>query len=249
MKKIALLLQVVLMLCPSLFSACANPDKNQGQTEWVVLLHGLGRSSRSLSQLESDLAGQGYLVLNMDYPSLKYPIEYLAEEVLHPEVARLSATSPAKIHFVTHSMGGIVVRYYLRHHGVPGLSRVVMLSPPNKGSELADLLMKSALFQRFMAPAGRELGTGKDSLPRKLGGADYDLGVIAGSKSYNPINSLILDGPDDGTVTVESTKMPGLADFIVLPCSHNSIIRNRTAISQVIHFLRHGVFQRSPGSG
>lgn len=105
------------------------------------------------------------------------------------------------------------------------------------------------MFKRFIAPAGRELGTDTDSLPRKLGRADFDLGVIAGSKSYNPINSLILDGPDDGTVTVESTRMPGLVDFIVLPCSHNSIIRNKTAIGQVIYFLRHGAFQRAAGSG
>ena len=249
MKKIALLLPVVLMLCPFLTAVAGGLDKNRSGTEWVVLLHGLGRSSHSLARLEADLASQGYSVLNLDYPSLKYPIEYLADVVLHPEVARLSAALPAKIHFVTHSMGGIVVRYYLKHHDVPALGRVVMLSPPNQGSELADLFNKSALFKKFVAPAGRELGTGIDSLPRKLGGADFDLGVIAGSKSYNPINSLILDGPDDGTVTVDSTRMPGLVDFIVLPCSHNSIIRDKTAIGQVIHFLRYGAFQRTAGSG
>jgi len=249
MRKAVLYILALLLLCASLPAVPAAADKNQGGTEWVILLHGLGRSSRSLARLEADLAGQGYSVLNLDYPSLKYPIEYLAEEVIHPEVARLSASSPAKIHFVTHSMGGIVVRYYLKHHRVPGLGRIVMLSPPNQGSELADLLKRSALFERFMAPAGRELGTDRDSLPQRLGGADFDLGVIAGSRSYNPINSLILDGPDDGTVTVESTRMPGLADFIVLPCSHNSIIRNNTAIGQVIHFLKHGAFQRSAGSG
>jgi pimeloyl-ACP methyl ester carboxylesterase len=249
MRKAARHILVLLVLYASLSAFPNLSDKNQGGTEWVVLLHGLGRSSRSLARLEADLASQGYSVLNLDYPSLKYPIEYLADEVLRPEVARLSAASPAKIHFVTHSMGGIIVRYYLKHHDVPALGRVVMLSPPNQGSELADLLNGSALFKRFIAPAGRELGTDTDSLPRKLGGADFNLGVIAGSKSYNPINSLILDGPDDGTVTVESTRMPGLVDFIVLPCSHNSIIRDKTAIGQVIHFLRHGAFQRTAGSG
>jgi triacylglycerol lipase len=249
MRKAARQILVFLSLCASLLAVPAATEKNQGGTEWVVLLHGLGRSSRSLARLEADLTGQGYSVLNLDYPSLKYPIEYLAEEVLHPEVGRLSASSPAQIHFVTHSMGGIVVRYYLTHHDLPGLGRVVMLSPPNQGSELADLLKRCVLFNKFMAPAGRELGTDLDGLPRRLGGADFDLGVIAGSRSYNPINSLILDGPDDGTVTVESTRMPGLADFIVLPCSHNSIVRSKTAIGQVIHFLRHGTFQRTAGSG
>src|SRR4030042_684546 len=200
MRKGARHILVLLVLTASLSAVPNLLDKNQGGTEWVVLLHGLGRSGRSLALLEADLAGQGYSVLNLDYPSLKYPIEYLAEEVLHPEVARLSASSPAKIHFVTHSMGGIVVRYYLKHHRVPGLGRIVMLSPPNQGSELADLLQRRVLFKKFMAPAGLELGTDMDSVPRKLGGADFDLGVIAGSRSYNPINSLILDGPDDGRV-------------------------------------------------
>jgi alpha-beta hydrolase superfamily lysophospholipase len=111
MRKAALHVLVLLVLCVSLLAVPAALDKKQDGTEWVILLHGLGRSSRSLTRLEADLAGQGYAVLNLDYPSLKYPIEYLAEEVLHPEVARLSAASPAKVHFVTHSMGGIVVRY------------------------------------------------------------------------------------------------------------------------------------------
>jgi pimeloyl-ACP methyl ester carboxylesterase len=250
MKKIALLLQVILFLCLTLTPVTLTPEKNQGASEWVILLHGLGRASRSLARLESDLARQGYSVLNLDYPSLKYPIACLAEEVLHPEVARLSAAAPGKIHFVTHSMGGIIVRYYLKRHDVPSLGRVVMLAPPNRGSELADLFIKSPLFNKYMAPAGREMGTGMEGLSKKLGGPDFELGVIAGRRSYNPVNSLLLDGPDDGTVTVESTKIPGLADFIVLPCSHNSIVRDKKAIGQVIYFLRHGAFRREgPKSG
>jgi pimeloyl-ACP methyl ester carboxylesterase len=249
MKRIVLLLQAALMLGALLPGSPPALDKPQGRTEWVVLLHGLGRSSRSLARLEAGLAGQGYSVLNLDYPSLKYPIEYLAEEVLHPEISRLSASAPAKVHFVTHSMGGIVVRYYLKHHDVPDLGRVVMLAPPNQGSELADLLKESTLFNKLMAPAGRELGTDMDSLPQRLGGAHFNLGVIAGSRSDNLIFSLILDGPDDGTVTVESTRLASLADFIVLPCSHNGIVRDKKAISQIIHFLRHGAFQHNSGSG
>jgi alpha-beta hydrolase superfamily lysophospholipase len=249
MGKGALHILAFLVLWASLSAASAALEKSRGGEEWVILLHGLGRSSRSLARLEADLAGQGYSVLNLDYPSLKYPIAYLAEEVLHPEVARLSSAAPDKIHFVTHSMGGIVVRYYLKRHDVPSLGRVVMLAPPNQGSELADLLMKSVLFNKFMAPAGRELGTGMESLPRQLGRPDFELGVIAGNRSLNPVNSLLLEGPDDGTVAVQSTRIPGLADFIVLPCSHNSIVRDKKAIGQVIYFLRHGTFQQAAGSG
>jgi len=250
MRKAGLHILALLVLWASLPAASAALEKREAESEWVILLHGLGRTSRSLARLESDLARQGYSVLNLDYPSLKYPIAYLAEEVLHPEVVRLSAAAPGKIHFVTHSLGGIIVRYYLKRHDVPSLGRVVMLAPPNRGSELADLFIKSPLFNKYMAPAGREMGTGMEGLSKKLGGPDFELGVISGRRSYNPVNSLLLDGPDDGTVTVESTKIPGLADFIVLPCSHNSIVRDKKAIGQVIYFLRHGAFRREgPKSG
>jgi pimeloyl-ACP methyl ester carboxylesterase len=220
-----------------------SPARDRNKAECVVLLHGIGRSPRSLGRLESGLSEQGYRVFNLDYPSTKFPIEYLVEEVLHPRIERLREECPEKIHFVTHSMGGIVVRYYLQHHDLAELGRVVMLSPPNGGSELADLLKRSILFKWFMAPAGRQLGTDEEALPRRLGAAHFELGIIAGDKSCNPINSLILDGPDDGTVTVESTKLPGMKDWIVLGCSHRSIIRSREVISQVIHFLQSGSFR------
>jgi triacylglycerol lipase len=219
----------------------------RGKTECVILLHGIGRSPRSLSRLEARLSSEGYRVFNLGYPSTKYPIEYLAEEILHPLIERVNADCPARIHFVTHSMGGIVARYYLQHHDLPNLGRVVMLSPPNEGSRLVDFLKRSILFKKFMAPAGRQLGTDKDSLPRRLGAAHFEVGIIAGNKSDNPINSWILDGADDGAVSVESTRLLGMKDFIVLRCSHRSILRNREALDQVLHFLKFGAFRHEPG--
>jgi hypothetical protein len=243
MRKTVLFILLGLACWAVLTPHSGSQGSGRSEADCVILLHGIGRSTRSLSRLESGLSESGYRVFNLDYPSTKFPIEYLAEEVLHPEVERLRRECPGKLHFVTHSMGGIVVRYYLQHHDLADLGRVVMLSPPNGGSELADLLNRSILFKWFMAPAGRQLGTNKDGLPRRLGGAGFEVGIIAGNKSYNPINSLILDGPDDGTVTVESTKLPGMKDWIVLGCSHRSIIRSQEVISQVIHFLRSGSFR------
>lgn len=218
-------------------------DWGRKGSECVVLLHGIARSSRSLGRIASGLSDAGYRVFNLDYPSTEFPIEYLAEEALRPAVERLNAETPAKLHFVTHSMGGIVVRYFLQHHDLPNLGRVVMLSPPNGGSKLTDFLKRNVFFKPFMAPAGRQLGTDEDSLPRRLGPARFELGVIAGNKSDNPINSLILEGPDDGTVTVESTKVPGMTDFIVLRYGHRSILRSRAVLDQIICFLRSGAFR------
>ncbi len=243
MRKTSLSILLCLISWAAIVPHSGSPLWGRGGPECVILLHGIGRSPRSLSRIESGLSERGYRVFNLDYPSTKFPIEYLAEEVIHPLVERIQKEYPAKIHFVTHSMGGIVARYYLQHHDPAPLGRVVMLSPPNRGSELADLLNRSIIFKWFMAPASRQLGTDKDSLPRRLGAARFEVGVIAGDKSYNLINSLILRGPDDGTVTVESTKLPGMTDFIVLRCSHRSIIRSKEVTGQVIHFLRFGIFR------
>jgi triacylglycerol lipase len=247
MRKNVVRILLVLALSAALIPCALSCPGGPNETEYVILVHGIGRSPRSLERIESALSVRGYRVFNLGYPSTKFPIEYLAEEVLRPLVERLLKESPAKIHFVTHSMGGIIVRYYLQHHDLPNLGRVVMLSPPNRGSALADFLNRSILFKWFMAPAGRQLGTDKDSLPRRLGGANFEVGIIAGNKSYNPINSLILDGPDDGTVTVESTKLAGMTDFIVVGCSHRSIIRDKEVIDQVIHFLKFGAFRHGSG--
>lgn len=238
------------LLIPWLAGIPAGPRgvQNPGHPgeEYVILLHGLARSTRSLGKLATRLASQGYSVVNLEYPTLKRPIEFLADTVLHAEVERLRRFSPAKIHFVTHSIGGIVVRYYLQHHPLENMGRVVMLSPPNQGSELVDQMKRIPLIEKLLSPAARELGTDQESLPAKLGRPGFELGIITGEKTHNPLNSLMIDGPDDGTVSVKSAQIAGMDDFLLLPCSHRSILKSDEAIDQVIHFLRHGSFRREP---
>jgi pimeloyl-ACP methyl ester carboxylesterase len=228
---------------PALLQSPSRPDR-----EHVILLHGLGRSPRSMAKLAGRLRGRGYAVLNLAYPSRDHSIEYLAEEILHPRVERLLNSRPARIDFITHSMGGIVVRYYLKHHRLEKLGRVVMLAPPNQGSELVDRMKTIPFLEKSLGPAGRELGKDRDSLPLKLGRARFALGVIAGNRSGNLLNSIIIDGPDDGSVSVRSTRLPGMDDFIVLPCSHRSLLKSDEAIEQALHFLEYGSFKRKAGS-
>lgn len=210
----------------------------------VVLLHGLRQSSTSIEELEKYLVGCGYNVINVDYPSTDHTIEYLASVILHDILKSVREQSSSTIHFVTHSMGGIIVRYYLEHHDLPNLGRVVMVSPPNQGSELVDLLKDQAVLERIYGPAAAQLSLDKGSLVQNLGPVNFDLGIIAGSKSFNPLYSALLPGPDDGVVTVESMKLEGMNDFIILPLSHGFIMKNEETIAQVIHFLEHGVFLR-----
>jgi pimeloyl-ACP methyl ester carboxylesterase len=208
----------------------------------VILLHGLCRTSRAMVPLQKALANAGYQVHNLDYPSRSTNIETLAETVIGPAVEACQKAGARRIDFVTHSLGGILVRCYLARHPIPQLGRVVMLAPPNQGSEIVDRLGGWWLFKKINGPAGNELGTGVNSLPNRLGPVNYCVGVIAGSRTINWINSLMIPGTDDGKVSLERTKLAGMSDYLVIPATHPFIMRNRTAIRQTICFLQRGCF-------
>ncbi len=207
----------------------------------VVLLHGLARSNRSMNKLAAVLEKCGYAVVNTSYPSTTNTIQALAEETLPSALA--NCPKKANIHFVTHSMGGILLRQYLAQQTIPNLGRSVMLAPPNQGSEVVDKLKVLPLFRWLNGPAGMQLGTDANSLPQILGKVNFELGVIAGNKSINPLLSLLLPAQNDGKVSVEGTKIAGMADHIVLPVTHPLIMKHSNVINQVLYFLRYGKFE------
>ena len=209
----------------------------------VVLLHGLARTANSMQVLKKAFMDRGYKVVNVDYPSREYSVEKLADLAMESGLTACHAEAGEKVHFVTHSIGGILVRYYLAHHDIPALGRVVMLAPPNQGSELVDNLSKIPGFKLINGPAGGQLGKGPNGIPSELGAVDYPVGVIAGTRSVNPILSLYLPDPDDGKVSVESTKVAGMTDFVTVPASHTFIICNKAAIRQAIAFIETGLFE------
>jgi pimeloyl-ACP methyl ester carboxylesterase len=213
--------------------------------DYVILLHGLARTSRSLAKLEKRLSQCGYRVINLDYPSTEHPIELLAEEYLGRTIERYQEGPRRKIHFVSHSLGGIIVRYYLKHYELSNLGRVVMMSPPNQGSEVVDYMKDTFVFKKINGPSGQQLGTDKDSVPLKLGPVDFELGVITGNRTFDPLFSMLIPGPDDGKVSVKRAKVAGMADFLVLPHSHTFIMQKEDVIEQVIHFLEHGSFRHA----
>ena len=228
-------------ILPVAVAAAASPA---GAGDGVVLLHGLARTPASMNRMARVLASEGYAVVNIGYPSRQQPVPVLAESVIPAALAQCRSRGADRIHFVTHSMGGILVRWYLEHHRVPELGRVVMLSPPNQGSEVVDKLADLPGFQWLNGPAGRQLGTGDDSLPRRLGPASFEVGILTGNRSVNPILSRLIPGPDDGKVAVSRARLEGMADFLVLPCSHPFIMRADAAIRQTLHFIAHGRFSR-----
>jgi len=213
--------------------------------EHVILLHGLGRTHWSMLRMARTLAASGYRVSNLRYPSHKRAIEYLATNHLSPTVQACRENGADRVHFVTHSLGAILVRYYLAKNKLDELGRVVMLAPPNAGSELADRLADLALFQFAGVPAGQQLGTSEDSLPNRLGPVDYPVGIIAGSRSMNPLLSLFIPGTNDGKVSVDRTRLPGMTDFLVVPYTHTMLMNRYRVIRQTRHFLRQGKFLHS----
>ena len=224
------------------------PPNQPTRHEYVVLVHGLARSPRSLNRAERFFRQQGYEVFNFGYPSRKFPIETLSAEFLQPFIATHCADETRRLHFLTHSMGGIVVRQYLKQTRPANLGRVVMLAPPNQGSEVVDWQKKRLkIIRRVLGPAWAQLSTDAASLPVSLGAVDFELGVIAGNRSFEPLHSwFIIPGADDGKVSAERTKIPGMTDYLVVPRTHTFIMNDPNVLRQAAYFFETGKFAAAP---
>lgn len=210
--------------------------------ERVVLLHGLARSDRSMRPLAKRLAEAGFEVTNLDYPSTSKGPEELTR-MIDRVIEQCCVDESSPVHFVAHSLGGILVRAYLAERRPANLGRVVMLAPPNRGSEIVDLLGDTWLFEKIFGPTATQLGTSQESLPNRIGPPTYELGVIAGNKVLNPLGAWLLSGQHDGTVSIDSAKLEGMSSFLVLPENHSFIMNDPEVAAEVIHFLRNGRFK------
>jgi triacylglycerol lipase len=213
-------------------------------TPAVILLHGLGRSRYAMVRLERALQRAGYRTLNRSYPSTRHSIEHLAREAVGGRIAEVQAWSPVppRIHFVTHSLGGVLVRWYSTHVGLPEGSRAVMIAPPHGGSEMADRVQALWPVRQWCGPALDELGTNERSVPRGLGPlSGVEAGVIAGTRARHPLTAPF-GGPNDGVVSVASVCVEGAADVAEVPHGHTFIASHTDTIQHVLHFLEHGRF-------
>ncbi len=238
---------IKLLLLTTVLTACASAPRTElviasDTRECVVLLHGLNRSWRAMRPMAEALQEAGYTTANVDYPSQAGTIEEIAPLAVGTGLIECRATGATRIHFVTHSIGGILLRYENELKPIPDLGRVVMLGPPNQGSELVDKSHDWPGFDMLSGDAGAQLGTNPDSIPSKLGPVNFELGVIAGTGTINLLTSAMLPNPDDGKVSVASTRVDGMDDFLIVGNSHRYITSSDVVIRYTKSFLRNGTF-------
>ncbi len=210
--------------------------------ECVVLIHGVNRSWRAMRPLAQALQQDGYTTVNVDYPSRAGTVDVIAPMAVDNGVAGCRATGAERIHFVTHSIGGILLRYAHHESPIPEIGRVVMLAPPNQGSEIVDKTRNLPGASLVGGDALLELGTDGGSLPAQLPPVDFELGVVAGTGTMNPWMSAMLPNPDDGKVSVARTRVDGMRDFLIVDDNHHFIVEDEIVIRNTRAFLRRGAF-------
>ena len=237
---------LVPMTCALLWvlAGCSSPPPDGADS--VIVVHGLGRTPASMTILVSRLKNAGFRVVSFGYPSTSEPMEALVDR-LQDEIGRCCGSEAETVHFVTHSMGGVLVRSYLSQRPEAHQGRVVMLSPPSQGSELVDAFADSPLRRLFLGPAGSQLGTDSAGITSQLGPVRFGLGIVTGDRSISPLGSWLIPGPDDGKVGVDRAMVDGATDFIVVSATHTFIMNRKDVSEEVVHFLRQGRFRSEPG--
>lgn len=219
------------------------PHETAEDAELVICIHGLAETPTIMAPVEWMFRAAGYEVWNLTYPSTLYPIEDLAETWIAPQLDRAAAR---RVHVVTHSLGGVILHDCLQRHRPSGLGRVVMTSPGLRGSEALEVYRHHPLYRLIYGPASWEGGIEDDAFARRLAPmVDYDLGVVAGSLSLDPLANSFIPWPHDGKISAGRTRLDGLSDHILLPLPHDVTSAHPLALFQIWNFIRYGKFRHS----
>lgn len=233
---------IVFITC---FSNLNTVYANSNKTKCLISLHGLARKSSSMNKIVREFKNKNYKVWNETYPSTEKKIEDLSTYV-KKGLDFCNTNNTNEVYFVTHSMGGILVRHYFQNFNdkniLSKIKAVVMLAPPNHGSEIVDAFKTKSWFKWFNGPAGQQLGTDQNSLPNQLKRIPLNIGVIIGNSTSDPWFSYLFSGPNDGKVSVESAKLKEMKDFLVVPHGHTFIMDSDIVIKNIFNFFEYGSF-------
>lgn len=236
------LLIVLILFLSGCFSEPSQERFPNPEGEPVVVLHGILRNNKATYKIAKRISDAGYDVYNFSYPSRDYTLEELADYI-DERIRENGLYEREQVNIVAHSLGGLIVRSYLNLKPMDNVGRVVMICTPNQGSQIADGVKNSGIFKKIFGRAGQQLITDQNGMSCLSGIVYYDLGIIAGTKSFNPIFSSLLPGKDDGVVSVENTKLEGMKDHITIPSLHGGALKRKDTAAQTIYFLQNGKFK------
>ena len=225
-----------------IFAGCGHIPLLQGGEEAVIVIHGFARRANSMGKLAEHIHREGYEVRNVGYSSIQQSLDEIQADVFEKFNQYILSNPDKKIHFVGHSLGGLLIRAYLDQKSLKNLGSVVLMGAPNKGSALVDEYEERWFFS-WLGSGLSELGADSEFL-KKLKAPYYTVGVIAGSRPFSKFFDSSLEGVHDGLVTVESAKLEGMSDFIVINVHHSRMKRDPRVFEQVIHFLKHARFKK-----
>ena len=223
------------------FSSTVKASELKNDGDYVIILHGITRSNKHMQKLATYLQKDGFDVINLSYPSTTHTIEDLTE-IINKEISQRTPEDK-RIHFIGYSMGGLMVRALIHKYNYKNLGKVVQLAPPNQGSELADFVKNFWPYKKIFGPAGQQLITDQSAVKHIFGEVNYELGIIAGNATIDPISSAIIPGENDGKVAVKRTKLEGMKDHIVVSASHTFFPFNKEVQKQTLYFLKNGNFK------
>lgn len=235
---------ILLLFCG--FYANANDEvaelveqKSSGD-ETVVLLHGIGRGRASLWLLDTRLQQAGYKTLNYPCAAQSESLEDIAKQLC---VFISEKVKTQKYHLIAHSLGNLVIRIAFKHGYPDGLEKIVMLAPPNRPTELARALRDNPIYKWFTNDEGWLLAS--DDFYSQLPVPNVPFGIIAGNRGQ----AFMLTEPNDGVITVESTKLEGMSDWIVVPQAHTFIMNSRIVAELCVSFIKQGKFDHHINEG
>lgn len=212
-------------------------DESVKKEETVVLVHGQGRTRFSMIILEKRFASAGFQTLNFPYNQSIHSFDAISSQLIDFIKEKVKTK---RYHLIGHSLGSVIIRDIFRKDYPKGLGKVVMLAPPNRPAHLAKLLKGNPIYRWATGDSGQKLSEEEfyNNLPIPL----VPFGVIAGDKGQK----LTFSEPNDGVVTVESTKLEGMADWVLLNHGHTFIMNCRDTFEYSLRFLETGSFQEIP---